>query len=102
MTKSADPRQIRVIRVSIHQEYRPRSTLRKGPRGRNSGRELHVACNWSRHAIWRMYVMRLFELLRTHANGQLVDKSSGSGREGEPSYSLDNFLETKTVLIKLS
>jgi hypothetical protein len=46
--------------------------------------------------------MRLFELLRTHANGQLVDKSSGSGREGEPSYSLDNFLETKTVLIKLS
>jgi hypothetical protein len=46
--------------------------------------------------------MRLFELLRTHANRQLVDKSSGSGREGEPSYSLDNFLETKTVLIKLS
>ncbi|KAH5336715.1 hypothetical protein HBI23_048360 [Parastagonospora nodorum] len=29
-------------------------------------------------------------------------KSSGSGREGEPHYSLDNFLETKTVLIKLS
>ncbi|KAF2024740.1 aldehyde dehydrogenase-like protein [Setomelanomma holmii] len=29
-------------------------------------------------------------------------KSSGSGREGEPLYSLDNFLETKTVLIKLS
>ncbi|KAI8943691.1 hypothetical protein NX059_001675 [Plenodomus lindquistii] len=28
-------------------------------------------------------------------------KSSGSGREGEPFYSLDNFLETKTVLIKL-
>jgi hypothetical protein len=31
-----------------------------------------------------------------------LDKSSGSGREGEPSYSLDNFLETKTVVIKLS
>ncbi|KAF7448493.1 PutA NAD-dependent aldehyde dehydrogenase [Pyrenophora tritici-repentis] len=29
-------------------------------------------------------------------------KSSGSGREGEPLYSLDNFLETKTVLIKIS
>lgn len=29
-------------------------------------------------------------------------KSSGSGREGEPLYSLDNFLETKSVLIKLS
>lgn len=29
-------------------------------------------------------------------------KSSGSGREGEPQYSLDNFLETKTVVIKLS
>ncbi|KAL7777251.1 hypothetical protein CFE70_007674 [Pyrenophora teres f. teres 0-1] len=28
-------------------------------------------------------------------------KSSGSGREGEPLYSLDNFLETKTVLIKI-
>jgi acyl-CoA reductase-like NAD-dependent aldehyde dehydrogenase len=28
-------------------------------------------------------------------------KSSGSGREGEPLYSLDNFLETKTVLIKM-
>jgi aldehyde dehydrogenase (NAD+) len=29
-------------------------------------------------------------------------KSSGSGREGEPLYSLDNFLETKSVLIKIS
>jgi aldehyde dehydrogenase (NAD+) len=28
-------------------------------------------------------------------------KSSGSGREGEPNYSLDNFLETKTVVIKI-
>lgn len=29
-------------------------------------------------------------------------KSSGSGREGEPHYSLENFLETKSVIIKLS
>lgn len=29
-------------------------------------------------------------------------KSSGSGREGEPGYSLNNFLEVKTVCIKLS
>lgn len=29
-------------------------------------------------------------------------KSSGSGREGEPHYSLESFLETKTVVIKLS
>lgn len=29
-------------------------------------------------------------------------KSSGSGREGEPLYSLNNFLETKSVLIKIS
>ena len=29
-------------------------------------------------------------------------KGSGSGREGEPAYSLDNFLETKTVLIKIT
>lgn len=28
-------------------------------------------------------------------------KSSGSGREGEPLYSLNNFLETKSVLIKM-
>lgn len=28
-------------------------------------------------------------------------KSSGSGREGEPLYTLSNFLETKSVLIKL-
>lgn len=29
-------------------------------------------------------------------------KSSGSGREGEPFHSLDNFLETKTVIIKIA
>ncbi|KAH9883015.1 hypothetical protein J1614_000382 [Plenodomus biglobosus] len=29
-------------------------------------------------------------------------KSSGSGREGGPLYSLDNFLETKSVVIKIS
>lgn len=29
-------------------------------------------------------------------------KGSGTGREGEPHYSLENFLETKTVVIKLS
>jgi acyl-CoA reductase-like NAD-dependent aldehyde dehydrogenase len=29
-------------------------------------------------------------------------KSSGSGREGEPLYSMNNFLETKSVLIKIS
>lgn len=28
-------------------------------------------------------------------------KSSGSGREGEPYYSLNNFLETKSVIIKI-
>jgi acyl-CoA reductase-like NAD-dependent aldehyde dehydrogenase len=28
-------------------------------------------------------------------------KSSGSGREGEPHYSLNNFLETKSVIIKM-
>ncbi|CAI6329000.1 unnamed protein product [Periconia digitata] len=28
-------------------------------------------------------------------------KASGTGREGEPNYTLDNFLETKAVLIKL-
>ena len=29
-------------------------------------------------------------------------KSSGSGREGEPMYSLNNFLEIKTVIIKMA
>jgi len=29
-------------------------------------------------------------------------KSSGSGREGEPFYSLNNWLETKSVIIKIS
>jgi acyl-CoA reductase-like NAD-dependent aldehyde dehydrogenase len=29
-------------------------------------------------------------------------KSSGTGMEGEPNYTMDNFLETKTILIKLS
>jgi acyl-CoA reductase-like NAD-dependent aldehyde dehydrogenase len=29
-------------------------------------------------------------------------KSSGSGREGEPAYTLDNFLETKSVIIKIA
>ena len=29
-------------------------------------------------------------------------KSSGLGREGEPTYTLSNFLETKTVLMKIS
>jgi acyl-CoA reductase-like NAD-dependent aldehyde dehydrogenase len=29
-------------------------------------------------------------------------KSSGTGREGEPMYSLNNFLEIKSVIIKIA
>jgi hypothetical protein len=64
----ADHGQIRSIRVRIHEEYRPRYTFREGPRGWNSWRELHLARDWRRHAVWRLLVIPLSEMLMTRAD----------------------------------